>query len=346
MVVVLPLLAVVFASPVRADEAAAARVRARGIAKEATALGRQGRFEEAIARFRDAERVSPRALHMCNIALAYTRLERWVEAHWHFVRCRDRWEAEESRPLEPWVAPRIEAIASTLAEVDAARVLLSVRPAGARVEIPSLAPGEQVQVGEVWLAFGTHQVVVSHPGYMDQTLTLEVADRSARTVVAQLVPRPPQPPPAEPVQPVAPDPVSAPAERDPVATAGPVLESVAVTDPSSSRLDHGPRDLRWLGWSGVGLAVAVGALGGGLHVAAVASSDRVEDLPEDDPGLDDELSSFRRLRASAIAGYGVAAVLLAASGVVLLKRRGRNGAPAVKARAALGGAMVSVEWGL
>src|SRR5262245_36916970 len=60
-----------------------------------------GRFEEAIAKFREADAVRPSALHSCLIGLAYLRAGRLDEAEREFAACRRRSSARD--PVPDWL---------------------------------------------------------------------------------------------------------------------------------------------------------------------------------------------------------------------------------------------------
>ena len=96
------------------------------------ALAKAGRFEEAIARFKQADAEQPGALPLCYIALAYRRLERWGQAQLFFDRCAERARAGE--PLPAWAAALRRDVTAGVARGRGARVTIVVEPAEAQAQ--------------------------------------------------------------------------------------------------------------------------------------------------------------------------------------------------------------------
>src|SRR5262245_24732927 len=84
------------------------RARADELTQEGNDLGRQGQLDAAIAKFKQAYQLFPRALYACNLGLAYVRKQDWPRAHYFLSLCRSRWDADEGTTLQPWVNQRID----------------------------------------------------------------------------------------------------------------------------------------------------------------------------------------------------------------------------------------------
>lgn len=137
-------------------------------------------WDAAIALFRAAERVYPRAIHDCNIGLAYARSDRPHLAWYYLGRCSSR----STGNLPAWVDTRRKEATDTLsagayAALDftvtpGGRVSLSVFSMPGEVFTPTLtnpgAPGSLT----LWLPFGTHTVTFDAGGCVSEVRTLEV----------------------------------------------------------------------------------------------------------------------------------------------------------------------------
>lgn len=261
--------------PARSEEPPA--VAADALVAEGARLGGEGRLEEAILRFKAAEARFPRALHDCNIGLAYARLGRLPQAHWFLSRCRHRATA----PLPDWVGPRLETTLSQLRAGPYAPVRIETSPQSAAVTISTFAPDETVTPpADVWL-----------PQAMEVVLTARAADDAARgearvrlpspaptRVLVEVRPSSPAPPPASLPAPASlPTPASLPA---PV----PSPEAPFKAGPAPAPAESTPP--RWPWWVAAGGGLAV--VGGGLALASAAalaedarattSTDRYDDL--------------------------------------------------------------------
>lgn len=133
-----------------------ARLRARGIAAEGVAAYEARRFEEAIARMREADAVFDAPHHDVYLARALKQLGRWLEARDAYRAAlaapSDRPGFADARQLAQEEMDRLQAalpaLEVVLAEGTVARVLVDGRPA-------PLGPGGAVEVDP-----GPHQVRV------------------------------------------------------------------------------------------------------------------------------------------------------------------------------------------
>ena len=155
-------IAMVLAIPQARAEPSAADLRQRG-----EDLARDGRYTEAIDAFKAAERVEPRASHMCLIALAYVRRELWPQAEIFLAQCRKR--ATAADPLPDWF-PQVEAtLAERLGTADVAPVDVAVEPrdAAAEITISAFAPDEKFEPRTVHVPFGRYVIIAHAPGYAE-----------------------------------------------------------------------------------------------------------------------------------------------------------------------------------
>ncbi len=165
-------------------------------ADELTTIGeeqaRVGDYTRAIANFKQADALRPRARTACLIGLAYLRRELWPQAELFLTRCQARANPDDLLP--DWL-PEAEALLSRkLGEVEVTRVTIAVAPptADATVTVSSFAPDETFAPRTIHLAPGRHVVEVTAPGYAPARETLELAGRGARTLAFRLAPtRPP-----------------------------------------------------------------------------------------------------------------------------------------------------------
>ena len=141
----------------------ARRVR-RSAARARRAAGQGGRYSEAIDAFKAAERIEPRALHACLIALAYTRRELWPQAEIFLDQCEKR--ATAADPLPEWVPTAKQQLAERLAAVNVAAVEIVVEPAGVDVKlaVSSFAPDELFEPRTIHLPPGRHVITVTAHG--------------------------------------------------------------------------------------------------------------------------------------------------------------------------------------
>jgi hypothetical protein len=149
-------------------------------------LAKDGRYSEAIAAFKAADKLTPRATNWCLIGLAYTRRELWPQAEITIERCKQL--ASAADPLPSWL-PALEAqLASRLASVDVAAVDIAVEPASATAEltVSSFAPDETFHARVIHLPFGHQVISASAPGYPRADVAIDIVDRAPQHVVLKL----------------------------------------------------------------------------------------------------------------------------------------------------------------
>lgn len=303
------------------DPAADARV----LVTAGEALAKQGRFSEAIDKFRAAEKASPSARHDCYIALAYRRLEQWGAGRLHAERCSERATAADPAPV--WMATVRRDVDDGIARAGLVKVTLVVTPAelagSARIRLRALGE-DPFAPRAVYLAPGDHDATVETEGREPTSHRFTVKGPGDETATLA-VPTGDEPP-AAPTQPAAP------AGVDPAAPTSPAGQIAATPAPPPSR---GPWP--WITASIAGAAAVTGVV---LHVQALGTKD---DAESDATRYDDLLDRFERQRALAIGLYAVAA---AAGGVTLYLwlRSPTEAAVSVGIVPVDGGAVVGIGW--
>jgi hypothetical protein len=149
-------------------------------------LAKDGRYSEAIAAFKAADKLTPRATNWCLIGLAYTRRELWPQAEITIERCKQL--ASAGDPLPSWL-PALEAqLAARLAAVDVAAVDIAVEPAGVTAEltVSSFAPDENFHARVIHLPFGHQVISATAPGYARTDVAIDIVDRKPQHVVLKL----------------------------------------------------------------------------------------------------------------------------------------------------------------
>ncbi len=294
---------------------------ADALVAEGAALGEQGRWAEAVAKFQAAEARFPRAIHHCNIGLAWSLAERWVAARLALIRCRQRAISE----LPAWVDVRTKEVDERLQTGDFVPVALVATPEDAVVRVDGL-PKEVFRVpSTVWVGFGQHRFVISAPGHRTEERTLVLKTRTPVRLAVELSLEPPVPPP------IAPEPAP-----EPEVTAAPPPTEV-VTLEASSDTDGGPSIAGVVTVSTGAVALVAGVA---LHAAASSTRSRANGLTLSE-GFTDTKSSFETERAAAAACYGIAAVGLGLGLYLLLAG---DDEPTEGPTVSLGAQGVSVGW--
>ncbi|HEY5927937.1 MAG TPA: hypothetical protein VIV11_39895 [Kofleriaceae bacterium] len=180
------------AVPARADERDDLQAKGEQLAKD-------GRYGDAIDAFKAADRIQPRAIHACLIALAYTRRENWPQAEVFLSICNER--ASAGDPLPDWVPIANEQIKQRLAAANVAAVTIEVLPVGvaSKVTVSSFAPDEVFEPRTIHLPIGTHVVFARADGYPERQYTIEIKGKADQKIVIDLAAKTElAPPPAEP----------------------------------------------------------------------------------------------------------------------------------------------------
>lgn len=161
------------------------RAEADRLLAEGKALGEAGRAADAIQKFREAERLLPRAVHRCNIGLAYVKLGKLPLALLYLERCR-----AGARSFPPWLAQRQGEVASQLAATHAP-VEIRITPSEASISVSALDAGEPLRSGErVFLPQGEWRVAAQHDGYLPGETIVRVKNLAGQQVELVLEPHP------------------------------------------------------------------------------------------------------------------------------------------------------------
>lgn len=149
-------------------------------------LAKQARFTDAIDAFKAADKLETTATHACLIALAYTRRELWPQAEIWLAMCQVRANAKD--PLPDWAPAEKDQIDQRLAAANVAPITISVEPAdaNAKMTVSSFAPDEQFTPRTIHLPPGTHEIIITAPGYEDKHVNVDVANKDPQTVTIKL----------------------------------------------------------------------------------------------------------------------------------------------------------------
>jgi hypothetical protein len=178
----IPSVAVVWAEP-RAD----AKKRAEELFVEATKLAGEKRWEEAIEKFRESDRVLPYASNDCNIATVYSLMGRPAQAQLYLGRCVERHGGVIPSAERGQVDATRREVDAMLTDGDFARVEIEADPAVSQVRVSSFAPEDVFTAGRtIWLPLGSHELVVSSPGYVAIARRITIADKATRREVFRL----------------------------------------------------------------------------------------------------------------------------------------------------------------
>lgn len=165
--------------------------RAEELVTEGQRLGKDGQLAAAIAKFREAERIQPRALHDCLIGLAYARAGELVASEIAFATCRRRAALGE---LPSWVASEERALAATLAVGKLGRLQLELDPEIATIRIAAVGADAFVPPPAFHLPAGSHVIVARTRDGREVRRTIEIVANEQHTVRLTADPDPPATP--------------------------------------------------------------------------------------------------------------------------------------------------------
>lgn len=285
------------ASAISAPAPASAQPASGATAAELVAQGeahaQDGRYDHALASFKAAAALEPTAGHACYVAYTYFRMQRLPEAWLYFDQARARDDGTAAAWCETTLAADLQ---RSLRAGSFAPVTITTEPAGARVEISSLAAGEAIDAPRVvWLAYGTHELTVTRAGFRGERV--EIAVRSAAPMPVQVA--------------LVPEPTTG------RATAGaPPRDDV--TAPGDAAARDRPRGRPVIAWVTLSVGVATLATGAWFHASAVSSQHQAEDELAG-PAFDAHLDDFRRERALALGSYAVGAAVTGVGLYLLLR---------------------------
>jgi hypothetical protein len=121
------------------------RARADELVRQGNQLAQAGKLTEAIAAFKQAEQLHPRAVPPGNAGLAYGKLGKPALAHLYLRRCRERWTATEARAAPAWIDAELARLDKVLAAATSCPGATATILLGARATALALAPDPLVR---------------------------------------------------------------------------------------------------------------------------------------------------------------------------------------------------------
>jgi tetratricopeptide (TPR) repeat protein len=256
----------------------------------------EGRFREAVERFKEADQLAPSPLLSFNIAKVYERMaDNRSALAWYRDYLR-RLPAAENRGA---VRERIDVLERALRATGVQQVTVLSTPAGATVSIDNVSRGVTPWTGE--LIPGPHTLALTLSGYREAVSEVELPAEHAIDIDTALVAIEPVTPPA---------PTNAPSVAAP---AGPAAPMVPESPPPMLEATWTPR---WWTWAMFGGAAA-GFLGAGGF--ELARRDMEGQVPKEPVQLErqQKFDSMEQRQTIARVFLGVGAVAAVAGGVSL-----------------------------
>jgi hypothetical protein len=161
-------------------------------------LAKGGRYADAIAEFKAADRIEPNATHKCLVALAYTRRELWPQAEIFIARCH---VLATTEPLPEWVPVVDKLIEERIGQATVAEVQITIDPAGtpAELSVSSFLPDETfTPATQIHLTPGHHVITATAPGFETEHHAIDVTGKAPTHVAIRMYrtgtrPKPPSP---------------------------------------------------------------------------------------------------------------------------------------------------------
>lgn len=262
---------------------------ARSAFLEAMALGNQGRWVEATARYAESLRLHRSARTLYSLAVAQSESGRLVEARESFTAFLAEPSSDKTREYEPVARADLAEIEKRLAHITI--VLEPATVAHPSVSIDGEAVPDEGLKGARPVNPGSHQIVARASGYTEARAQMTIPEGGAASVTLTLVP-------------ISAPPITPPVLVAPLAVA-PGKETLISTPPPRS----GPRRTLSFALMGVGGAVFVAGAGVGLFGLAQAHSATSRIDPEADAAKTKGLAGDV-VGACGIAAAGIGLVLL------------------------------------
>jgi tetratricopeptide (TPR) repeat protein len=247
-----------------------------------------GHYEEARALFSRAHAIDPNARTLWGMGIAAFEARQYVDA----IELLEAARKDERKPLTSAQRKQTESLLERSRNF-VVRVPIRVEPANAQVSIDGrvMEPGQE---GVVTLDAGTHQVVVSAPGYEEITRSMRWSAGDADPLELSLAPKPKQKPVEEQVQNAQP-------------------ASSASTQADVQRSSGALTTLKWVS---LGVAVAsVGVMAAGLALRQSAANDWNDerecppDMNESCPDKKRDEAKWKKVAIASGASAGVFAAL-------------------------------------
>ncbi len=261
-----------------------------------------GHYEEARALFGRAHEIAPSARTFWGMGIAAFEARNYVDALRMLTAARE----DSRKPLTPAQRKQTDSLLER-AQAFVVRLPLRVSPRSARVSING-RPAEAGADGLVLLDVGTHQVVVSAPGYEEVTRTMRLEAGKAEPLEVELEKK-------------------RSASDAALATASQPAPERAQAPPADA--SEGVRVSTVLKWVSLGTTLAsLGAMGAGLGLRESAARYYADEskcpLPDRDLSCPGKRAEVGKWKAMAIAGGAAAGVFAALTIVFFVVDRRPN----------------------
>jgi|GEM_PF-3025309 len=270
------------------------RSEADRLVEEGAALGQQGRWDEAIARFEAADALFPRAIHACNIGLVHARAGRPEKALLQLSACQSR----ATEPLPPWVERRMADTRAALVKGAYAPLELVAATPGVHLTIDHFSAMTFTPPITVWLPLGEYHLHAEALGRRPLDETLVIAAKKPQRRVLRLEPAAVVMP-LDPKDPVEPDPVKPPEIH------------TETTHTETRQLSRTPA------WVTLGVGVGLLVTSAVFYGLAIDATNEAEGFQEDRPEFKSANSRFQTDRDLAY-GFLAGGVVTTAVGVALV----------------------------
>jgi hypothetical protein len=171
--------ALVLASPALADTDPAA---ATASVKEAEALAKAQKYDEAATKFRAAHRLDPRPEYLCNVGVAYQRAKQWPKAQIYLGECLLRGQTLDGKFIA-LVRTALGSVEDKLRAGSFTPIELILEPRASTIALDGF-DADETFVGSrvIWVPFGKHTITASAEGYAAETREIDAQSRSQRQV--------------------------------------------------------------------------------------------------------------------------------------------------------------------
>ena len=171
------------ASPALADNDPAAATAA---VKEAEALAKAQKYDEAATKFRAAHRLDPRPEYLCNVGVAYQRAKQWPKAQIYLGECLLRGQTLDGKFIA-LVRTALGSVEDKLRAGSFTPIELILEPRASTIALDGF-DADETFVGSrvIWVPFGKHAITASAEGYTAETREIDAQTRSQRQVTFEL----------------------------------------------------------------------------------------------------------------------------------------------------------------
>lgn len=157
-----------------ADPDPATLDKAKALFNEGAAAYKASRYDDAVERFLEADRIAPSSALSYNVARAYEKLNEEARALQYY---RDYLRRGAAAQNAEEVRKRVTELEATLASRGVQQLTVVSEPSGATLRVDGRLVGATPWTGE--LAPGQHQIVVSKPGRADESRAFDLPTTTA-----------------------------------------------------------------------------------------------------------------------------------------------------------------------